>query len=153
MEKNPEIQFRSPEDIKSYQEEQLAKALAYLQAHSKFYQQMFAEHHIDINQIKTIEDLQQIPVTTKTDLQLHNDDFICVDKEEIIDYVTTSGTLGDPVTFVLTSEDLDRLSYNEYLSFTTTGCTKQDILQLMTTIDRRFMAGLAYYMGDRKSVV
>ena len=43
-----------------------------------------------INQIKTIEDLQQIPVTTKTDLQLHNDDFICVDKEEIIDYVTTS---------------------------------------------------------------
>ena len=25
MEKNPEIQFRSPEDIKSYQEEQLAK--------------------------------------------------------------------------------------------------------------------------------
>lgn len=61
MEKNPEIQFRSPEDIKSYQEEQLAKVLAYLQAHSKFYQQMFAEHHIDINQIKTIEDLQQIP--------------------------------------------------------------------------------------------
>ena len=118
MEKNPEIQFRSPEDIKSYQEEQLAKALAYLQAHSKFYQQMFAEHHIDINQIKTIEDLQQIPVTTKTDLQLHNDDFICVDKEKIIDYVTTSGTLGDPVTFVLTSEDLDRLSYNEYLSRT-----------------------------------
>ena len=49
MEKNPEIQFRSPEDIKSYQEEQLAKVLAYLQAHSKFYQQMFAEHHIDVN--------------------------------------------------------------------------------------------------------
>ena len=66
------------------------------------------------------------------------------------DYVTTSGTLGDPVTFVLTSEDLDRLSYNEYLSFTTTGCSKKDILQLMTTIDRRFMAGLAYYMGARE---
>lgn len=52
MEKNPEIQFRSPEEIKCYQEEQLAKALAYLQANSKFYQQMFEEHHIDINQIK-----------------------------------------------------------------------------------------------------
>ena len=81
MEKNPEIQFRSPEEIKCYQEEQLAKALAYLQANSKFYQQMFEEHHIDINQIKKIEDLQQIPVTTKTDLQLHNDVFICVDRE------------------------------------------------------------------------
>ncbi|HJD75794.1 MAG TPA: AMP-binding protein [Bacteroides reticulotermitis] len=150
MEKNPEIQFRSPEDIKCYQEVELAKALTYLQIHSKFYQRMFEKHQININQIKKIEDLQQIPVTTKTDLQLYNDEFICVDKEEIIDYVTTSGTLGDPVTFVLTSEDLDRLSYNEYLSFATTGCTKQDILQLMTTIDRRFMAGLAYYMGARE---
>ena len=96
MEKNPEIQFRSPEEIKCYQEERLTQTLTYLQAHSKFYQRMFEEHHIDINQIKKIEDLQQIPVTTKTDLQLHNDDFICVDKEQIIDYVTTSGTLGDP---------------------------------------------------------
>ena len=93
MEKNPDIQFRSPEEIKCYQEEQLAEALAYLQAHSKFYQQMFEEHHIDINRIRKIEDLQHIPVTTKTDLQLHNEDFICVGKEEIIDYVTTSGTL------------------------------------------------------------
>ena len=79
MEKNPEIQFRSPEEIKCYQEERLTQTLTYLQAHSKFYQRMFEEHHIDINQIKKIEDLQQIPVTTKTDLQLHNDDFICVD--------------------------------------------------------------------------
>lgn len=150
MEKNPNIQFRSPAEIKRYQESRLAEALAYLQAHSRFYQSMFREHGINIHQIKHIEDLQAIPVTTKTDLQLHNDDFICVHRDEIIDYVTTSGTLGDPVTFVLTSDDLDRLAYNEYLSFTTTNCTRQDVLQLMTTIDRRFMAGLAYYMGARE---
>ena len=150
MERNPEIQFRSPEDIKRFQEEKLAESLAYLQANSKFYQRMFDEHHIDIQTIRKIEDLQAIPVTTKTDLQLYNNDFICVDRDRIIDYVTTSGTLGDPVTFVLTSEDLNRLAYNEYLSFTTTECTKNDILQLMTTIDRRFMAGLAYYMGARE---
>lgn len=150
MEKNPEIQFRSPAEIKLYQEARLAETLAYLQAHSRFYQSMFRKHGIDINRIKRIEDLQEIPVTTKTDLQLHNDDFICVSRDEVIDYVTTSGTLGDPVTFVLTSDDLDRLAYNEYLSFTTTDCTRQDVLQLMTTIDRRFMAGLAYYMGARE---
>lgn len=109
MNKNPEIQFRSPEEIKAYQESRLAEELLYLQNHSRFYQRLFQAHHIDIQQIKTIEDLQQIPVTTKTDLQLHNEDFICVSRDEIIDYVTTSGTLGDPVTFVLTSEDLDRL--------------------------------------------
>lgn len=150
MNKNQEIQFSSPADIKLYQEGRLSEAMAYLQANSTFYQSMFKKHHIDITKIKKIEDLQEIPVTTKTDLQLYNDDFICVSKDDIIDYVTTSGTLGDPVTFVLTSEDLDRLAYNEYLSYKTAGCNKHDILQLMTTIDRRFMAGLAYYMGARE---
>lgn len=150
MKKNPDIQYLSSAEIKQFQEKRLVETLTYLQAHSLFYQSLFGEHGIDIHQIKHIEDLQQIPVTTKTDLQLHNNDFICVPRDQIIDYVTTSGTLGDPVTFALTSNDLDRLAYNEYLSFTTTQCTRQDVLQLMTTIDRRFMAGLAYYMGARE---
>lgn len=150
MTRHPEIQFETQEVIKSFQEEKLSQALLYLSENSKFYQKMFNKHQIDISKIKTLEDLQQLPVTTKGDLQLHNADFICVPKDDIIDYVTTSGTLGDPVTFVLTDKDLDRLSYNEYLSFSTAGCTQQDVLQLMTTIDRRFMAGLAYFMGARE---
>src|SRR5690606_26965113 len=88
--------------------------------------------------------------TTKTDLQLYNDDFLCVPKHEILDYATTSGTLGDPVTFGLTDNDLDRLAYNELLSFRCAGVQKGDLVQLMTTIDRRFMAGLAYFLGLRK---
>ena len=150
MDKYSAIQFKTPAEIKAYQEFRLAGELEYLNNHSVFYQRMFREEGIDISHIRTLEDLRQLPVTTKTDLQLHNDDFICVDKADIIDYVTSSGTLGDPVTFVLTGDDLDRLSYNEYLSFTTAGCTKQDVMQLMTTLDRRFMAGLAYYMGARE---
>lgn len=150
MTKNPALQFSNIDEIKKYQEGELAKELVYLQTHSAFYQRMFKEHSVDITRIKTIEDLVNIPVTTKKDLQQYNEDFICVSKDEVIDYVTTSGTLGEPVTFVLTSEDLDRLSYNEYLSFETAGCIRQDVMQLMTTIDRRFMAGLAYFLGARE---
>ncbi len=97
-----------------------------------------------------MEDLRQIPVTTKDHLQQFNNDFICVPKSEIIDYVTTSGTLGDPVTFALTDNDLERLAYNEAISFACCGLGKEDTLQLMTTMDRRFMAGLAYFLGARK---
>lgn len=111
---------------------------------------MFAESGVDPRSIQTIEDLQRLPVTTKADLQKYNRDFFCVEPVKIIDYVTTSGTLGTPVTVGLTEGDLDRLSYNEFLSFSTAGCTPDDILQLMTTIDRRFMAGLAYFMGARE---
>lgn len=150
MIKQQDIQFKSPEEIKKFQEQRLAEELVSLKTRSKFYNRMFEKHQIDIDSIRTLEDLQQLPVTTKTDLQRHNKDFVCVDSREIIDYVTTSGTLGDPVTFVLTDDDLERLSYNEYLSFTTAGCDASDIMQLMTTLDRRFMAGLAYYMGARE---
>lgn len=146
----PEIEFQSREKIKAFQEEKLREMLNYLQTSSPYYKRIFAEHNIAINKIKTIEDLQKIPFTTKEDLQLHNQDFICVDSSEIRDYITTSGTLSDPTTFALTEKDLVRLSYNEAISFTCAGGHKGEIYQLMTTIDKRFMAGYAYCMGVRE---
>lgn len=146
----PKIEKATIAEIKVFQEEKLKELLQYLSGNSPFYQSFFKEHSIDISVIKTLEDLQKIPVTTKDDIQKHNEDFICVPKSEIIDYVTTSGTLGDPVTFVLTDKDLERLAYNEAISFATCGVKKEDVLQLMTTMDRRFMAGLAYFLGARK---
>lgn len=150
MEKNPGLQFRSREEIKAFQEHALRNEVEYMAARSAFYRDMFAKNRIDPSKIRTLEDLRLLPVTTKNDLQQRNGDFVCVPREDIIDYVTTSGTLGDPVTFALTDSDLERLSYNEALSFTMAGCGKNDIIQLMTTIDRRFMAGLAYFMGARE---
>ncbi|MGN0188773.1 MAG: phenylacetate--CoA ligase family protein [Candidatus Cryptobacteroides sp.] len=150
MKRNPQIQFAPASEIKAFQEARLSETLEYLAANSKFYRDMFAREGIDIRKIRTIEDLSAFPLTSKDDLQSHNEEFVCVGRDEIIDYVTTSGTLGDPVTFALTGNDIDRLGYNEKLSFTTAGCTKSDILQLMTTIDRRFMAGLAYFLGAKE---
>ena len=144
------IEFSNKEKIKYFQEEKLKTALQYLQDNSPFYKRMFLQNNIDIRQIKTLEDLQQIPFTEKKDLQLHNEDFLCVPRENIVDYVTTSGTLSDPVTFAMTDGDLERLAYNEQISFECAGAKKGDIFQLMTTIDKRFMAGLAYFLGIRK---
>src|SRR5574344_2684570 len=150
MRKDSNIQFKSPAEIKAFQEAGMREELKNLQANSKYYKNLFKKNKIDISKIRKIEDLQQIPVTTKRELQMYGNDFLCVPKGEVIDYVTTSGTLGDPVTFALTESDLQRLAFNEELSFTTAGCSGKDIMQLMTTIDRRFMAGLAYYMGARR---
>ena len=145
-----DIEFESIERIRTYQEDLLRKQIAYLAEHSPFYQRLFAEHAINPASIRTIEDLQHVPFTEKSDLQRFNDDFLCVPKEDIIDYITTSGTLGDPVLFGCTESDLERLAYNEHKSFACAGLHKGDILQLMTTIDKRFMAGLAYWLGIRR---
>ena len=146
----PEIEKLATRDIKAFQEKELKKLLQYLSKNSRYYQAVFKEHDIDINAIDSLEDLSKIPVTTKDDLQQHNDAFNCVSRSKIIDYVTTSGTLGEPVTFALTEKDLERLAYNEAISFACTGIDESDVLQLMTTMDRRFMAGLAYFLGSRK---
>ncbi len=146
----PAIEKASASEIKTYQEERLREALCYAAENSPFYQRIFAENEIDATAIQTIEDLQQLPVTTKEHLQEYNDDFLCVPKTKIIDYTTTSGTSGKPVTFGLTDKDLDRLAYNEAISFVCSGIKEGDVVQLMTTIDRRFMAGLAYFLGLRK---
>lgn len=150
MRTDSNIQFKTPEQIKAFQEAGMREELKNLQANSKYYKNLFKKNRIDISKIRRIEDLQQIPVTTKKELQMYGNDFLCVPKGDVIDYVTTSGTLGDPVTFALTENDLQRLAYNEFLSFSTVGITKKDIMQLMTTLDRRFMAGFAYYMGARQ---
>ncbi|MEI7499411.1 MAG: AMP-binding protein [Bacteroidota bacterium] len=145
----PAIESAALPEILKFQNSLLQKALVYLKNQSPFYQDHFRIHNIDITRIKETLDLVHIPVTTKKDLQVRNFDFLCTPKSQIIDYITTSGTLGDPVTFAMTNSDLDRLAYNEAISFTCARGAPTDIYQLMTTIDRRFMAGLAYFLGIR----
>lgn len=142
--------FPATDKVKTMQEQKLQDLLLHLNQHSPFYKQLFANHHIDIKKIKTLEDLTKLPTTSKEDLQQRNNDFLCVGKDQIIEYVSTSGTLGSPVTIALTNNDLNRLTDNEYNSFKCADGSAADTYQLMLTLDRQFMAGIAYYSGLRK---
>ena len=146
----PEIEKQSQADIVALQEKKLQEVLAYVNEHSAFYKRLFKEHNINVSAIKTLSDLTKLPTTCKDDLQRDNDAFRCVPKSAIVDYASTSGTLGTPITFGLTDNDLNRLAYNEAISLACAGIKKGDVVQLMTTIDRRFMAGLAYFLGVRQ---
>lgn len=146
----PELELQSPQQIKSFQEEKLKTFLRYLQSNSPFYKKQFADHSIDIATINCLSDLEHLPTTTKDDLQKLNWDFLCVPKSQIVEYTSTSGTMGRPVTIALTENDLQRLAYNECISFVCADGKPEDLYQLMLTLDRQFMAGIAYYQGIRK---
>ena len=146
----PTIEKESLEEIKQFQEVKLKEQLQYVYANSAFYKRLYDKMNIDIKAIETLADLVHLPVTTKDDLQKHNADFFCVDPHLIIDHASTSGTTGKPVNFGITDKDLDRLAYNEAISFACAGIKSTDVVQLMTTMDRQFMAGLAYFLGLRK---
>ncbi len=144
------ISFAGKAESIKFQEDELKNMLNYLNTHSPFYKKLFSSNSIDIHSITSLSDLKKIPVTTKEDLHGSNWDFLCVDKSKIVEYCNTSGTLGTPVTIGLTESDLQRLGHNEYLSFLNTESTTHDIFQLMLSLDRQFMAGIAYYHGARK---
>lgn len=147
----PSIEQAPRENINQFQEEQLQHLMGYLQANSAFYRQVFQTYGVDPHSIRTLADLTRLPFTTKEQLQQDNLAFRCVATSQTADYVTTSGTSGDPVLLALTDKDLDRLAYNESLSYQCMGMAAGQSVQLTTTLDRRFMAGLAYFLGARRA--
>ena len=150
MNYSPEAAFLSKEEIVAMQEKKLQETIAYLNQYSPFYKEFFSKARFNPSGIKTMEDLSVIPVTIKEDLQQRNEDFLCVPRNKIIEYSSTSGTLGNPVTIMLTENDLTRLACNEYASLVSIESSVNDIYQIMLTLDRQFMAGMAYYSGIQK---
>ena len=142
--------FESIDKANKIQEQKLQELLVYLNTYSPFYRELFVKHQVDITTVKKIADMAAIPTTGKEDLQQRNNDFLCVGFDKIIEYTSTSGTLGSPVTIALTENDLNRLTTNEYNSFVCADGKSADTYQLMLTLDRQFMAGIAYYLGLRK---
>lgn len=152
MQKFPERLAFEPLGI---QEEYGARALGlmldYVGSNSPFYRELFAGHNVEIGQFRSIKDLARLPFTTKADIQERNWDFLCVPRLQIREYTATSGTMGKPVTIALTEGDLKRLAYNEAQSFRCAEGRAADIYQLALTLDRQFMAGIAYYTGIRET--
>jgi phenylacetate-CoA ligase len=144
------IAFANRQDVEKLQESKLIELINYVANYSAFYKELFAVNNIQTSDIKSIKDLKLIPVTSKDHLQKRNNDFLCVSSDKIIEYSSTSGTLGSPVTIALTENDLQRLEHNEFSSFTCADGNAEDTYQLMLTLDRQFMAGMAYYSGLRK---
>ncbi len=126
--------------------EALYESIVYAKTNSPFYQNTLANTTL-LKEDFTEETLQSLPFTTKEDISENNTAFLAVPMQQVAEFCTTSGTSGEPITMYLTKEDLKNLAQNEVRSLSTTGAGSNDIFQLMTTIDKQFMAGLAYYLG------
>jgi phenylacetate-CoA ligase len=124
----------------------LREHLADLAKRSPWYQRA----GIEGAELNSWEHVSKLPFTTKDQLAQHNAHFLAVAKNRIVDHVFTSGSTGEPVPFVLSEPDLQRLATNEALSLATAGITSDDVVQITTTLDKRFMAGMAYWLGLRQ---
>jgi phenylacetate-CoA ligase len=136
----------NPRQIEAMLNRGVAAAVARARLHSPFYR----EHFAGLAEVRGVDDLARLPLTTKLQVSQRNRDFWAIPREQFIDITTTSGTTGEPTLYPITQGDLDRLGHNERLCFTRAGLAAGDVVLLAVTIDKCFMAGLAYFEGLRR---
>ena len=142
------LEFSSAKKIKAVQNALLKEHLLHCQKNSSFYRREFKKNKVDVRNLN-LDNLSALKLTDKTEIARYNDDFLAVDPEKVADIVLSSGTCGRPTKIAYSDWDLKRLAYNEEQSFGACGFTNQDTVLLTCTLDRCFIAGLAYYSGLR----
>jgi phenylacetate-CoA ligase len=124
-------------------EELWSQTFRYAADHSPFYRENFKT-------TQQVPPLESLPTVDKQILSERNLDFLCVPRERIVEIVTTSGTTGKPLVWMLTESDIRRLALNEKLSFECAGLTPNHTVLVAVALDRCFIAGVAYWLGLRE---
>ena len=120
-----------------------AETFRHAKLHSPFYRELFSN-------VPSAPPLHEVPTVDKAVLSARNLDFLCVPREHVVEIVTTSGTTGQPLLWMLTDADARRLALNEKISFECAGLTAADTVLVAVALDRNFIAGLAYTTGLRE---
>ncbi|MBD3319830.1 MAG: AMP-binding protein [Chitinivibrionales bacterium] len=143
----PELswEFLSSDEINARTLRALRNHVRHLKEVSPHYKERLKD--VAPDDIGSFEHFQQLPLTGKKELVSRTDTFLGVSEEHIVETVVTSGSTGRPLIFSLTASDLDRLAYNEALCFHGAGVSPADRAQIFVSLDRLFIAGIAYYRG------
>ena len=148
--KYPHIHYDKEKEVNGYHLRALNDTLDYLFQSSAFYKTKLKGFKKGRKWIRSLTEMEALPLTTKSDFQNSPSSFSCVDERKFRDFSSTAGTSSAPVTIALTEKDLRRLAINEAKSFEIAGQKRGDRIQIMTTLDRQFMGGLAYTLGAFK---
>lgn len=125
------------------------RTLRYALARSPFDRERLRRAGVSLKKMIPLARISEIPTIGKEAMYEDPKAFLCVPRRNIVDIVTTSGSTGQPVVHMLSESDLRRLALNEYHSFRCAGLTASDTVVLAVTLDRCFMAGMAYFLGLR----
>jgi phenylacetate-CoA ligase len=144
---NPDLswEFFTPEQIHTRTIRALRNHVKHVLEVSPHYQRALGG--LNPLDIESLNDFAKIPCTDKKTLMDNIGQFRAVEPERIVETVITSGSTGKPLVFAMTQNDVDRLAFNEALAFNSLGVTAADRAQLLVSLDRLFIAGMAYYRG------
>ena len=115
-----------------------------------FYRKRFAENNLKVEDIKSLEDLQKIPFTTKQDLR-DNYPFglAAVPMEEVVRLHSSSGTTGTPTVILHTQHDLDEWANAVARCLYMVGLRRGDVFQNSSGYGM-FTGGLGFQYGAER---
>ena len=127
---NKKMETLPRKEIRELQLKRLKETVKKLYENVPFYQNKFKELKIKPTDIKTLEDIRKLPLTTKDDLR-NNSPFgmMATSLDNCIELHASSGTTGIPITVCYTPNDIDVWSEVMARCLSMSGLTKKDIFQ------------------------
>jgi phenylacetate-CoA ligase len=147
---NKPIETMPRKKLRELQLKKLKEQVKHCYDHSSFYRRKFREVNITPDSIQTLEDLQKIPFTVKTDLR---DNYpmglVAVDSGQIVEIHASSGTTGNPIIGAYTKADMEAWQELMARSIYTTGGRREDVIHISYGYGL-FTGGLGFHYGAQK---
>jgi len=135
------------------EEDTLAKLkvmLKHVSESSPFYQKKFKEVNVDIEKIKSLENLKLLPFTHKEELRdAYPLGLKAVSENEVIRIHSSSGTTGKPVIIPYTQKDVDIWAMMMMRCYMLAGLTSLDRIQI-TPGYGLWTAGIGFQLGAER---
>ncbi|WP_165820839.1 phenylacetate--CoA ligase family protein [Pueribacillus theae] len=129
-----EMETMSRDKLLRLKEDKLQKIIE--QAYqTPFYQRKFKEAGVSPSDIRTIEDLKKLPITTKDDIRKSQaehppyGDYLTVPLKQISGLYSSSGSTGQPTTSLLTFRDQEVVTERSARSYWAFGIRPEDVVQ------------------------
>ena len=127
---NEEIECMSREDIFELQLKKLQATVKRAFDKIPFYNEKYTNANVFPEDIETLKDIEKLPFLTKDDLRAcYPFGMFAVDKKEIIEVHSSSGTTGKPVVSGYTQKDIDNWGEIVARGLTMMGLDSDDIIQ------------------------
>ncbi|MBN1834503.1 MAG: AMP-binding protein, partial [Spirochaetales bacterium] len=144
---NQKYETLSRAELEQLQLERLQATLNRIIRYVSFYKQSFDAHGVDVEDIRSVEDLARLPFTTKEDLRKsYPYDMFAVPLRDIVRVHSTSGTTGLPIVVGYTKNDLRHWSECTARLLVAAGVSDQDAVQIAFPLNL-FTGGFGFYQG------
>ena len=123
--------FMPRKEIDRIKLKRLKFILNYVYENCAFYRRIFKENNVDPSSIKSLDNFNKIPFTTKQHLrQAYPLGIICVPKEKIVRIQMSGGTTGQPVIVPYTRKDVEQWKKTMLRAFYIAEITSKDVIQI-----------------------